>query len=149
MEKVPSFIPEYQELFNQMDKDKGGLIDYEEFMRYFTQLNCCTTEETKNYFIFLFKIMDKDKSNKISFKEFAPFARGFLNMEKYGKNNWKYLSFKTLDTDNSDSIGIEEVKCWLEYYGRSADNNSCKETIKAIDYDGDGSISFAEFCAFW
>ena len=149
MSNIPLFDSRYQDLFDQMDRDKGGLIDKDEFISFFKKLEPFKSKGGEDYLHFLFKMMDKNKNQKLSFNEFLSFARGYLYMKEYGDKKWYFLCFKTLDIDNSNSITIDEMKELMEFWGRPTDDESCLQTLRALDKNFDGEISFSEFCTLW
>lgn len=142
-------LPKYQELFDQMDEDLGGLISFEEFKEFFSKQEPFKSQGGQDYLDFVFRLMDTDNNKKISFYDFIPFARGYFEMKNYGNKQWYYLCFRTLDTDGSGEIGLDEIRQLLFYWGKATDDETCQRYIDYLDTDKNGSVSFDEFIALW
>ena len=51
-----------------------------------------------------------------------------------------------MNIDGSGSINFEELKLALNKLGKRYSNEKILKMIKSVDSDGDGDISFEEFC---
>ena len=89
------------DLFNEMDVDKNGLINYTEFI---SALMDYKKYIKKDNLIECFKNYDADKSGKISFQEFSEIIKSQNDNDKKDI----YDLFKKLDENNDGEIDFEE-----------------------------------------
>uniref|UniRef100_A0A0D6QZ05 EF-hand domain-containing protein n=1 Tax=Araucaria cunninghamii TaxID=56994 RepID=A0A0D6QZ05_ARACU len=81
---------------------------------------------------------------------------GFINFEEFIESNTKGVShahllkdlenaFKMYDLDKNGSISVEELHKVLKSLGEESSLQECRQMIKGVDKDADGSINFEEF----
>ena len=142
-------IPLYQDMFNQIDYDRGGMITYAEFKGFFIQREPFLSTKREDILHMLFFLMNKNGDKKITFQEFIPFARACTMADISYSGNLQFIIFKTLDADNSGYVTPAELKRMVEMWGRSGDYESLKQNLAALDYDGDGKLTYEEFVRIW
>ena len=145
-----------------MDLDNDGSLTYKEII---------AAEKTLKEFKIggkwqdIIKKCDLDGDGKIDFHEF--FTAAVDHQKVITKQNLKY-AFETFDTNGDGNIDIDEFKSALPSNnggkmsmhsktlktmstGQSAmsiddDNDTWTQIMNEIDTDGNGSVSFEEFC---
>uniref|UniRef100_A0A0C9S4E7 TSA: Wollemia nobilis Ref_Wollemi_Transcript_13985_764 transcribed RNA sequence n=1 Tax=Wollemia nobilis TaxID=56998 RepID=A0A0C9S4E7_9CONI len=81
---------------------------------------------------------------------------GFINFEEFIESNTKGVSnahllkdlenaFKMYDLDKNGAISVEELHKVLKSLGEGTSLQECRQMIKGVDKDADGSINFEEF----
>uniref|UniRef100_A0A0C9S737 TSA: Wollemia nobilis Ref_Wollemi_Transcript_13984_875 transcribed RNA sequence n=1 Tax=Wollemia nobilis TaxID=56998 RepID=A0A0C9S737_9CONI len=81
---------------------------------------------------------------------------GFINFEEFIESNTKGVSnahllkdlenaFKMYDLDKNGAISVEELHKVLKSLGEGTSLQECRQMIKGVDKDADGSINLEEF----
>lgn len=129
------FDDDINSIFNAVDLDGSGSIDFKELTNYLSSLGY-SPKVIKT----LFKKMDLDQSGDISRKEFYH-AMGELDSAKDAD-----LIFTLIDTDGSGSIDLDELMDHLLF---SSSSDYSREEIKKLftkmDLDQNNEISREEF----
>ena len=86
------------------------------------------------------KALDTDGSGSVDYTEFVAAT---LSARQYLKKDMLWAAFRVFDTNGSGEIDRDELKEVLH------DDNVKRidAMIKEVDLNGDGKISFEEFCA--
>lgn len=92
---------ELVEMFNEMDVDKNGLVNFTEFV---SALMDYKKYIKKEHLIECFKSYDSDNSGKISFEEFCDMIKPQSQEEK--ESLW--ILYKQFDTDGDGEIDFDE-----------------------------------------
>ena len=90
----------------------------------------------------MFNAVDSDGSGFIDFSEFVVAAMNEKNLTSSDKLQ---AAFNLFDKDGSGVITTDEVKEVLGF-GANLDDETIDRIIKQVDENGDGEISFEEFC---
>jgi calcium-dependent protein kinase len=90
----------------------------------------------------MFKSVDIDASGFIDYSEFV---LACMNEKNLLTNEKLEAAFKMFDKDGSGLITKDEIKEVL-VVGASIDESAINDVIKQVDENGDGEISFEEFC---
>ena len=139
-----SFNKEVEDLktvFNKFDKNKDGLLSFEEidhaFTQYFTNKGLQNFTQ-KNKLIQILDEIDTEKTGHISYEQFLRISidqREILN-----ENNLR-SAFEKFDTNKDGKLSKEEIKNVLGI----KDFAYVNELLKLVDENKDGFISFEEF----
>ena len=139
-----SFNKEVEDLktvFNEFDKNKDGLLSFEELDHAFTRY--CTNKGLQNFtqknkLIQILDEIDTEKTGHISYEQFLRISidqREILN-----ENNLR-SAFEKFDTNKDGKLSKEEIKNVLGI----KDFAYVNELLKLVDENKDGFISFEEF----
>ena len=139
-----SFNKEVEDLktvFNEFDKNKDGLLTFEEIDHAFTRY--CTNKGLQNFtqknkLIQMLDEIDTEKTGHISYEQFLRISidqREILN-----ENNLR-SAFEKFDTNKDGKLSKEEIKNVLGI----KDFAYVNELLKLVDENKDGFISFEEF----
>ena len=139
-----SFNKEVEDLktvFNEFDKNKDGLLSFEEIDHAFTRY--CTNKGLQNFtqknkLIQMLDEIDTEKTGHISYEQFLRISidqREILN-----ENNLR-SAFEKFDTNKDGKLSKEEIKNVLGI----KDFAYVNELLKLVDENKDGFISFEEF----
>ena len=90
----------------------------------------------------MFDSVDIDRSGFIDYSEFVIAA---MNEKTLLTNEKLHGAFKMFDKDGSGYISKDEIKEILSF-GQKLDDEAVNAIVKQVDANGDGQISFEEFC---
>lgn len=143
--------------FNKMDSDGDGALTYKEIEKAEKELK---EFNIKGKWKEIMQQCDLDGDGRIDFHEFFTAA---INKQKViTRANLQY-AFDTFDTNGDGTIDIDEFKTALPSTSKNRqdsavsnqtfksqqtmkDNSTWAEIIKEVDVNGDGVVSFEEFC---
>ena len=139
-----SFNKEVEDLktvFNEFDKNKDGLLSFEEIDHAFTRY--CVNKGLQNFtqknkLIQILDEIDTEKTGHISYEQFLRISidqREILN-----ENNLR-SAFEKFDTNKDGKLSKEEIKNVLGI----KDFAYVNELLKLVDENKDGYISYEEF----
>ena len=136
----PVMVQRFFNKFNEIDKDSSGEVDLEEFYSYF-KINRSPFGDR------VFSMFDQGKSGTMDFREFVV---GVWNFCTYQLDTFIEFAFHVYDLDSSGQLEMEELRDLIEevYGSMMANNVRVQRILDAIDSDGDGVISSAEFADF-
>lgn len=127
-------------LFKDIDKNGDGKLSKEEIIegydKYFGKI---LTQDDVDA---MFKSVDIDDSGFIDYSEFV---LACMNEKNLLTNDKLEAAFKMFDKDGSGLITKDEIKEVLSV-GAGIDESAINEVIRQVDENGDGEISFEEFC---
>ena len=133
-------------LFNKIDLNNNGRIEKEELIKGIEKYWNLTRNEVEKQVDELFNHIDTDHNGFIEYEEFV---RAAVDPKIFMSRNYLKFAFGYFDRDNSGDISLEEIK---KRFLQTSKNNTnevekqLKEMFGEIDINGDGSISFEEFC---
>ena len=86
--------------------------------------------------------------NNNGFIEYEEFVRAAVDKEIFITDNILFFAFKYFDKDGSGEITFEEIEKVFKNSipDKSKVHNSLTKIVNEVDYNGDGKISFIEFC---
>jgi Ca2+-binding EF-hand superfamily protein len=124
--------------------DHSGSISKTELKRVLNALNIKPSEKELQR---LMTLMDSDHSGEIDYNEF----RKVMADSFFKKHSKQELlgAFKKFDTDGNGYITTKELNDVLSRMGRHLNRNEVEAMIRSIDRNGDGKISFEEFCGLF
>ena len=130
-------------LFNQIDTNCDGKINKEELLNGLKAR--LKMEHLENAVSVIFKNLDMNNNGFIEYEEFV---RAAVDKEIFITDNILYFAFKYFDKDGSGEITFDEIEAVFKETipDKSKVHNSLLKIIKEVDVNGDGKISFTEFC---
>ena len=137
-------ISEFREAFSLFDKDGDGHVTAKELMIVLSSLGVTPTQEEVSQMI---EEVDVNSNGEIEFEEFCVLM--VRNMKDKDDLQTFTEAFKILDSDGSGEIDKEELKEMLRAFSRMGEDIPDSEIdamIREADTDGDGQISYKEFC---
>lgn len=127
-------------IFRAMDANGDGKLSLQEIKDGYNQFFGNKLDDTE--IEKMFNSVDIDGSGFIDYSEFVVAA---MNEKNLVSNEKLEQAFKMFDKDGSGSISPEEIKEILGF-GKSISEEAVNEVIRQVDANGDGEISFEEFC---
>jgi len=126
-------------MFARFDKDHSGTLDMAEIVAALTAngVDAATAADTA-------RAVDVNRDGVCEFLEFAAAA---LPSQEADFQAMLRQQFRYLDVDNRGLLAPAEVASFLEELGQLAANHGL--TPQDLDLDGDGSVSFNDFCEYF
>ena len=137
---------EASKLFIKIDLNYDGKIEKHELIQGFQKYWGISKEEAEEKVDVIFANIDTDFNGFIEYEEFV---RAAVNSSIFMSQNYLKFAFNYFDRDSSGDITFEEIKKRFTQNSKNANEeveNELKEIFDSIDINGDGSISFNEFC---
>ncbi|WP_199247608.1 EF-hand domain-containing protein [[Phormidium] sp. ETS-05] len=125
------------EAFTVFDADGSGAISVEELGQVVRSLGQNPSDIELREMI---KEVDVDASGTIDFEEF----KALMVAQRGDRISRLKLAFSVFDEDGSGRITADEMKDVMGQFGLT--EAELEEMLKEVDFDGDGSIDFEEFC---
>ncbi|HIK12170.1 MAG TPA: EF-hand domain-containing protein [Oscillatoriaceae cyanobacterium M33_DOE_052] len=125
------------EAFTVFDADGSGAISVEELGQVVRSLGQNPSDIELREMI---KEVDVDASGTIDFEEF----KALMVAQRGDRISRLKLAFSVFDEDGSGHITADEMKEVMGQFGLT--EAELEEMLKEVDFDGDGSIDFEEFC---
>lgn len=127
-------------IFRSMDSDGDGTLTRDEIKAGYNEhfSSNMSDEEIAR----IFSSVDSDLSGEIDYTEFVAAAMNHRNLVSQQRLE---SAFKAFDKDGNGQISPEEVRVLLGG-GGTLDEKTVSKIIAQVDEDGDGQVSFAEFC---
>eukprot|EP01090_Pellita_catalonica_P007191 TRINITY_DN17800_c0_g1_i1.p1 TRINITY_DN17800_c0_g1~~TRINITY_DN17800_c0_g1_i1.p1 ORF type:complete len:566 (+),score=64.74 TRINITY_DN17800_c0_g1_i1:91-1698(+) len=125
--------------FSQMDKDRDGELNMEEFAE---ALNLPVSQ----YIQHLFNMMDTDDSGTISWREYVSGAL-FLSKELANEERIR-LTFELFDKGKSGNIKFNEFVMLMHQIYPGTDSKMAEGLFRKADVNDDGVIDYDDFVAF-
>ena len=137
---------EASKLFIKIDLNYDGRIEKHELIQGFQKYWGISEEEAEEKVELIFANIDTDSNGFIEYEEFV---RAAVNTSIFMSQNYLKFAFHYFDRDSSGDISFEEIKKRFTQNSKNANKEveeELKEIFDSIDINGDGSISFNEFC---
>ena len=137
---------EASKLFIKIDLNCDGKIEKHELIQGFEKYWGISKEEANEKVELIFANIDTDFNGFIEYEEFV---RAAVNSSIFMSKNYLKFAFNYFDRDSSGDITFEEIKKRFTQNSKNANEKvelELKEIFDSIDINGDGSISFNEFC---
>ena len=137
---------EASKLFIKIDLNCDGKIEKHELIQGFEKYWGISKKEAKEKVDLIFANIDTDFNGFIEYEEFV---RAAVNSSIFMSKNYLKFAFNYFDRDSSGDITFEEIKKRFTQNSKNTNpkvDKELKEIFDKIDINGDGSISFGEFC---
>ena len=137
---------EASKLFIKIDLNYDGKIEKHELIQGFEKYWGISKKEAKEKVDLIFANIDTDFNGFIEYEEFV---RAAVNSSIFMSKNYLKFAFNYFDRDSSGDITFEEIKKRFTQNSKNINvkvDKELKEIFDSIDINGDGSISFNEFC---
>ena len=137
---------EASKLFIKIDLNSDGKIEKHELVPGFEKYWNISKKEAKEKVDLIFANIDTDFNGFIEYEEFV---RAAVNSSIFMSQNYLKFAFNYFDRDASGDITFEEIKKRFTQNAKNSNSKvdkELKQIFDSIDINGDGSISFGEFC---
>ena len=137
---------EASKLFIKIDLNYDGKIEKHELIQGFEKYWGISKDEAKEKVELIFANIDTDFNGFIEYEEFV---RAAVDSSIFMSQNYLKFAFNYFDRDYSGDITFEEIKKRFTQNAKNVNeevDKELKEIFDSIDINGDGSISFNEFC---
>ena len=137
---------EASKLFIKIDLNYDGKIEKHELIQGFQKYWGISKDEAEEKVELIFANIDTDFNGFIEYEEFV---RASVNSSIFMSKNYLKFAFNYFDRDASGDITFEEIKKRFTQNAKNINEEvdlELKEIFDSIDINGDGSISFNEFC---
>lgn len=138
---------EASKLFNKIDVNGDGKIERHELLDGVTTYWKLPKEQVNSEVDQIFNNIDTDHNGYIEYEEFV---RAAVDQKFFLQKNYLKFAFNYFDTDNSGEISLSEVTKRFKQNTKNANDPKIdiqiKKSFESIDVNGDGNISFEEFC---
>ncbi|KAK3240154.1 hypothetical protein CYMTET_49986 [Cymbomonas tetramitiformis] len=133
-------------IFNEVDTDRSGEIDEDEFLVLCGKLGLTSRAEALSHFA----VLDVDKSGTVDFEEFIEWWPMYGKLFAAAQTDDLTLIrvFNEVDTDRSGEIDTEEFLALCTRLGVTSTEEALGYFAE-VDTDGSGEINFTEFAAWW
>jgi calcium-dependent protein kinase len=140
-----NFIPDEEienvrEAFDQMDKQKTGLISVHELQEVMKKLGY---KDSDKEILKIMKTVHVDDDQPVI--KYSEFIAATLDRKKFLTKERLWDVFKHFDTDNNGYITKENIAEALTRAGRELPQKDLDDMIKEADQGGEGKISFEDF----
>lgn len=123
---------ELQQVFDQLDTNKDGKLQYDELLQGFTHIHGATF--AKDEVNRIFALVDSDHSGEI---EFSEFVMATANRDKLLSQDKLSAAFRLFDKDGSGSIEANEIRQQIGV-GNSIGEDVWEGVLSQVDKNGDG-----------
>ena len=123
--------PGLRKVFNSIDKDKSGSLEYGEFKKYCKKLDLNLSGHDLEDLI---SLLDTDKSDSVSFTEFANYVLGYVLEDSNSLQEVKDTIHKKMDSKDKTSEDIEKALLYYDKkvsgYVKKSDFENSLEKVK-------------------
>lgn len=129
-----TMLSHLKETFQAMDTNHDGTLTVEEVENAMKELKLDTDGMAE-----LLRAIDTDRTGKIDWTEFVASS---LEIKHFMAKDTLWAAFRMFDKDGDEKISFSELK---EVFKDSSDEQINK-ILQEVDKNGDGEISYEEFC---
>ncbi|XP_060063084.1 calmodulin-A-like [Ylistrum balloti] len=134
-------LAEFAEAFDFFDMKKTGTITTQELFSVLRAMGQNATEAELNSMV---NEVDADGNGTVEIDEFEEMMLNKIDAEVGPEVDKE--TFALFDADGDGLIGPEELLKVMRQFGKKVSEEEVKLMIMAVDKDGDGQVSFEEFC---
>ncbi|XP_069114925.1 uncharacterized protein [Argopecten irradians] len=134
-------LAEFAEAFDFFDMKKTGTITTQELFSVLRAMGQNATEAELNSMV---NEVDADGNGTVEIDEFEEMMLNKIDEEVGPEVNKE--TFALFDADGDGFIGPEELLAVMRRFGKTVSEDEARAMIKDADKDGDGKMSFDEFC---
>ena len=135
-------IKNIKQNFSFFDKEKKGVINYQDFKYLFEKLTA-NNEEYKDLKVDeIFKSIDINNSGKIDYTEFLAAT---IEKNLYLKDEYLKEAFDSFDCNLNGKISVSDIKQTLNLQDNNEYDPIINQWIKENDFDDDNELNFNEF----
>ena len=131
---------DYQDIFDQFDKDKDGKISGKELQNAMFSMGQNPTEEEINE---MMREVDLNQDGKIDFDEFMILMTN--NSPETQAEEEVINAFRVFDKEGNGLIASSELKHIMMTIGDKMTEEEADEMVNEADIDEDGMINYEEF----
>lgn len=137
-------------LFEHLDRDSDGYIDWEEFIKTVISKDCSFYEETQ----FNPNLQAGDLSLELRHSLVRVFEEELKGLKILDQNKFELfndknfdlaLSFKKLDIGKKDYLDIRDIYDFISFHVGQITYNRAERVLRRIDLDLDGKVIFGEW----
>ncbi|KAI8823301.1 calmodulin-like protein [Chytriomyces cf. hyalinus JEL632] len=137
-------IEYYREAYNLFDADHNGSIDVHELGEV---MRSCGMDPTEDEVRNMIASVDVDNTGTIDFDEFLLMMEDFRGETRLHYTPEKLQeAFEAMDFDENGFISAADLIAIVRLHGEDLSGEEALEMIKEGDADGDGQVSFEDFC---
>ncbi|KAJ3090786.1 hypothetical protein HK102_002688 [Quaeritorhiza haematococci] len=143
---------EIQKMIANVDADKSGAVDLEEFVAMMVALNPFHFGANSNRSLSLFQPYGQDKSHKSrrksgdTYRGNAEYITGILGKGGIGETEESLReAFSAMDVDRNGYISVADMRTVMEGLGQQSSSEELMEMIRDADADCDGQVGFDDF----
>ena len=126
--------------FRELDSNNDGILSKDELL--FGYKKIMNDEEAEKQVSQIFANLDKNGNGSIDYNEFV---MATINMKDLLSKERLKLAFRMMDLNGDGTIQKSELRVFFSGI-QNMNENVFKELISEVDENGDGEISFDEFC---
>jgi calcium-dependent protein kinase len=131
-------------LFNKIDVNGDGKITSEIFYNGISKYSGISTKISKKEILDIFDNLDRDHNNYIGYEEFI---RAAIDKKIFLSEDVLKFAFKYFDIKDTGEITYESISSiFKDHLKTKAINESLKKIVDEVDENGDGKITYSEFC---
>ncbi|EAY21416.1 EF hand family protein [Trichomonas vaginalis G3] len=137
-------ITQLKELYDLVDLDHSGGIDYNEMVN---MLKECKIDSAVVSTSLLWYVADKDENGVITFDEFKDLVLDLPSILAL-PDFIAELVFDKIDADSSGNIGVSEIKTMFKSFGIPITWDQAEVILNQFDEDQNGTLELDEFVNF-
>ena len=131
-------------LFNKIDVNGDGKITSEIFYNGISKYEGISTKISKKEILDIFDNLDRDHNNYIGYEEFI---RAAIDKKIFLSEDVLRFAFKYFDIKDTGEITYESISSiFKDHLKTKAINESLKKIVDEVDENGDGRITYSQFC---
>lgn len=128
-------------MFDKIDTDKNGRLDYNEMMSYFEICNFDT-----RFLRAIFRVFDKDHNGVLTFDEFIEYLEAVMKTETDSRCIYKMV-FEAVDEEKTGKIAIDQIMDFGDLCGLELSREDAEADIRRVNRaSGENTLTFEQVC---